>query len=39
MLAPVAPVARNDAAALRADASDVLRYLDTSGPGAGGPSR
>jgi hypothetical protein len=37
VLEPFAPLSRDDAAALRADASDVLRYLDASSPSAGRP--
>jgi hypothetical protein len=39
VLEPFAPLARDAAAALRADARDVLRYLGASRPGADRPSR
>jgi winged helix DNA-binding protein len=37
MLEPFAPLAREDAAALRADARDVVRYLGAGRPGADSP--
>jgi hypothetical protein len=39
VLEPFAPLARDDAAALRADARDVLRYLGAGRPRADRPSR
>jgi hypothetical protein len=39
VLEPFAPLARDDAAALQADARDIVRYLGASRPGADGLSR